>query len=95
MVNDLNAGKIEAILEDDFVVLALEHDNPNFKHLDEYLRTFDKAFIFTKSPEGDKIRSEFNEFVRTLKADGTLKQISDVWIGFDESRKTLPEEDAA
>lgn len=91
MTNSLNTGKIDAILEDDFVVFELEHENPNFKHIDGYLRTFDKAFIFTKSPEGDKIRNEFNEFVGSLKADGTLKKISDVWLGFDENAKTLPD----
>ena len=91
MTSALSSGKIDALLEDDFVVLELEHNNPDFKHIDGYLRTFDKAFIFTKSPEGDKIRNQFNEFLRTIKADGTLKKISDVWIGFDESRKTLPD----
>ena len=91
MTSALSSGKIDALLEDDFVVLELEHNNPDFRHIDGYLRTFEKAFIFTKSPEGDKIRSQFNEFIRTIKADGTLKKISDVWIGFDESKKTLPD----
>ena len=91
MTSALSSGKIDALLEDDFVVLELEHNNPDFKHIDGYLRTFDKAFIFTKSPEGDKIRNQFNEFVQKLKADGTLKKISDVWIGFDENKKILPD----
>ena len=88
MTSALSSGKIDALLEDDFVVLELEHNNPDFRHIDGYLRTFEKAFIFTKSPEGDKIRNQFNEFICTIKADGTLKKISDVWIGFDESKKT-------
>ncbi|MBQ7544846.1 MAG: transporter substrate-binding domain-containing protein [Synergistaceae bacterium] len=90
-ISALTNGKIDAIAQDKAIVLSMERATTGLTHIDEYLSTFDNAFIFTKSPEGDKLRREFNEFVRSLKADGTLTKIGDVWFGTDESAKTLPD----
>ena len=87
----LTSGKIDAMVQDDTLAREFERDNPSLTHLEEYLKTFDNAFVFAKNPESDKLRSEINEFITSIKADGTLKNINDVWFGDDESAKIIPD----
>ncbi|MBQ7154475.1 MAG: ABC transporter permease subunit [Synergistaceae bacterium] len=91
MVNALTSGKIDAIVLDDSIIKELERESPSLKHLDEYLQTFDNAFIFTKSTRGENLRSELNEFIRSLRSDGTLEKLNELWAGNDETVKTLPD----
>ncbi|WP_139355541.1 amino acid ABC transporter substrate-binding protein [Oribacterium sp. C9] len=30
---------------------------------------------------------ELNEFLKKIRADGTLKEIDDIWMGVDEEKK--------
>ena len=85
----LTSGKVEAIVNYDSILREMKRENPSLTLIEEYLKTFDNAFIFAKTPESDKLRNEINEFIRTLKSDGTLKNILDIWTGHDDSMKTL------
>ena len=38
------------------------------------------AFVFAYSEHGDRLRNEFNAFLRTLKDDGTLDEMKERWI---------------
>ena len=87
----LASGKIDAIVDDEPIILMFEHENPSLRHIDGYLKNYSNAFILAKTPEADKIRSELDEFIRSINADGTLQKIRDVWLGNDDSAKTLPD----
>ena len=89
--NALTSGKVDAIVNYDSILREMKRENPSLRLIEEYLKTFDNAFIFAKTPESDKLRNEINEFIRTLKSDGTLKNILDIWTGHDDSMKTLPD----
>ena len=92
MLGALTADKVDAMTYDDSLILTLEHENSTtLKHIDEYLQKYDNAFILAKSPEADKLRGEVNEFVRSLIADGTLDELRSIWLGFDESKKIMPD----
>ncbi|MBQ7196104.1 MAG: transporter substrate-binding domain-containing protein [Synergistaceae bacterium] len=91
LISALDTGKIDAGVHDDASVLEIERANPSLKRVKGVLRPLDNAYVFAKNSRGDKIRSELNEFLRSLKSDGTLEKISDVWFGNDESLKTLPD----
>lgn len=87
----LTSGKVDAIVNDDSILREIKNENPSLILIDEYLKTFDNAFIFAKTSESDKLCNEMNEFIRTLKSDGTLKNMLDIWTGNDDSMKTLPD----
>ncbi|MBR0034398.1 MAG: transporter substrate-binding domain-containing protein, partial [Synergistaceae bacterium] len=87
----VTSGKIEAVAIDEQIVKAVEQENSSVRPIDGYLQSFENAFITAKTPEGDKIRTQLNEFIRSLKSDGTLQQIQKIWEGTDESKKTLPD----
>lgn len=90
-VEMLLSGKIDAIVQDDSIVREIEKNNPLLTHIEEYLKTFDNAFIFAKTPESDKIRNEINEFIRSIRSDGTLDKIAEAWLGSDKNLRTLPD----
>ena len=87
----LNSGKIDAMTFDAQMARDVVQTNSTVRCFDEYLSSFDNAFIVAKSPEGDKIRAQLDEFIRSIKADGTRENILSVWTGTDESVKTLPD----
>ena len=91
LLTALELGKIDATVNDDTHILMLENTNPLFMHVGDYMTTFEDGFVFKKSHETDKLRKEINEFIGSIKADGTLKEIHDIWFSNDESKKTLPE----
>ena len=87
------AGKVDAYADDEEILRAMVKESDKFTIADGYLQTFDNALIFAKTPKSDKLRAEFNEYLKLIKSDGTLKQIDDIWLGDDESKKNLPDYD--
>ena len=90
----LMAGKADAAVEDEIILLGFLKEHDGYEFVDGYLKTFDNGFIFGKNSKGAKLRDEFNEYLRRIKSDGTLQGIHDLWFGNDESRKTLPDYEA-
>ncbi len=87
----LNSGKIDAFPEDEPAIRLAMNENDNLIMLNEGLAEFEFGFIFRKSPEGEKLQEEYNEFLTVLKQDGTLDEIEEMWLGKDESKKTVPD----
>ena len=40
-------------------------------------------FIYAKTPEGEEVKAAVDEAIRTLKEDGTIKALSEEYIGYD------------
>lgn len=44
---------------------------------------FESAYPFAKTPEGDALREATNRTLKTMREDGTLRNISNKWFDFD------------
>ncbi len=49
------------------------------------------AFVFAYSAHGDRLRGEFNTFLRTLKEDGTLAEMKERWTRGETPPAEAPE----
>ena len=89
LVTALNNGKIAAFVDDEPSAKYIIKRNPDFRILTT-LESYDYGFIFNKDSEKcKKICEEFNEFIATIKADGTYQEIEDLWFSTDEDAKRI------
>ena len=87
MYQALRAHKVEAFAEDEIIIRLLTAGYGGVSLIPEYLDTADFAFAFPMNDEGEALRAEMNEFVRSLQEDGTLEELKEIWLGSDEERK--------
>ncbi len=87
MYQALRAHKVEAFAEDEVIIRLLTAGYGGVSLIPEYLDTADFAFAFPMNDEGEALRAEMNEFVRSLQEDGTLEELKEIWLGSDEERK--------
>ena len=83
------SGKADAYADDEEVLKAIIKTNDKLTMADGYLKNFDNALIFAKTPKCNKLRGEFNEYFRRIKSDGTLNNLDAIWFGDNENLKTL------
>lgn len=84
-------GKADAIADDEEILRPVIKENDNFAFVDGYVKSFEYAPIFAKTERGDKLRMEFNEYIKRINSDGTMQQMKDIWLNDDESKKILPD----
>ena len=72
LVAALTGDKIDGFVVDEPVANILIRENPNLTYLPEYLDTFKFAFGFSKTEEGQRLRDEFNAFLKSLP-EGALE----------------------
>ena len=90
----LASDKIDAFPSDEPVIRYIMAQHPDITYIPEYLDTFEFAYCFPKTEEGQALRDRFSEFIAGLREDGTLDALSEKWSASDESGKTLPDLDA-
>ncbi len=81
MVAALKAGKIAAFACDEPVLKDIMAQDGRVAMLPEYLDTFEYGFIFGKDEGGEALCDQMSEFIRGIKEDGTLSQLTDQWLG--------------
>lgn len=81
MVAALKAGKIAAFACDEPVLKDIMAQDSRVAMLPEYLDTFEYGFIFGKDEGGEALCDQMSEFIRGIKEDGTLSQLTDQWLG--------------
>ena len=91
MIAALEADKVDSIAGDEPVLSMAASENDRLEILDESLQAYDLGAIFPKTQKGEKILSEFNEFLTKLKASGELDKIFTKWKTGPEEKKTLPD----
>ena len=91
MVAALTAGKISAFACDEPVLQGIIAENSQVMMLPEYLDTFEYGFIFGKTPQGQALCGQLSEFIREIKADGTLEQIHDKWLNGRMEEAEMPD----
>ena len=85
----LRAGKVDAIVSDQIMLRYLQIENDDLEVLTEKLSSISLAPMFTKSEKGRALCEEYNAFVQKLWADGTMEALQEVWLGKDESLRTV------
>ena len=91
MVAALNGNKIDTFVVDEPVAKLLMREDDRLTCLPDYLETFSFALVFPNSEAGQALRDQFNGFIETLRADGTLDALEEKWFAEDEDAKTMPD----
>lgn len=88
LFNALKLGKIDATIQERYALDYLYDDNKNIKVVDNIVVGETKyALGFPKTEKGEKLCSDFNEFLQRIKSDGTMQKMMDIWFPID-----LPED---
>ncbi|PZT53263.1 transporter substrate-binding domain-containing protein [Paenibacillus silvae] len=85
-IAQLKAGRVAAFVAADFT-LPLVDPNGDLKLVGPPLSESDTLFMFRKDdPEEQKLADRIDEALKEIKADGTLKKLSEQWLGFDATQ---------
>ncbi len=86
----LRQGRIDGFADGDVFIRYMMIENKDLTYLKEPLtESVEVGAIFSKTEKGDRVRKEFNEYLKQIKADGTYKKIDSIWFGDDESLKKI------
>ncbi|MBQ4513353.1 MAG: transporter substrate-binding domain-containing protein, partial [Anaerolineaceae bacterium] len=91
LINSLLTKKIDSYAVDEPVIKTQMRENDKISYIPEYLSTFEFGYVFPKTDEGEKLRTQFSEFIRRIRTDGTIDEIEDKWMNPDQSQWTLPD----
>ena len=83
LVAALRADKIDFFLGGYENVALLRKEMPDLIYLELPIATLDCGALFPKTDEADKLRGEFDGFLKKIKADGTLEKIRHYWMSDD------------
>ncbi len=89
MINALLTYKIDAYAVDEPVAKAQMRQNDKLTYVPEYMESFDFAYVFSKTDEGQALCDQFSEYLRGIREDGTLEAIEAKWFSDDAAQKTL------
>ena len=79
LINSLKTGKIEAYAVDAPVLKSQMRQESKLTAVPEYLDQFEFGFVFPKTEDGEALCAQFNEYLESIKADGTLDQLEEKW----------------
>ncbi|RKP54055.1 amino acid ABC transporter substrate-binding protein [Cohnella endophytica] len=89
IAQQISSGRVDATIAADFVLPLLDTAG-KLKTVGKELSESDILFLFRKNdPEQQALADAVDKAIVELKADGTLKKLSEQWLGFDatESEK--------
>ncbi|MDO4313252.1 MAG: transporter substrate-binding domain-containing protein [Eubacteriales bacterium] len=82
MFDDVVYGRIDAVLAQDIQTYMAIKANPDLKIKVLEPFSYDVAtIVFNK--DNTELRDAMNEFIEILREDGTLKELSEKWVGVD------------
>ena len=85
----LAAGKIDTFPSDEPVIRYIMNQREDITYIPEDVETFEFAYCFAKTEEGQRLCDQISDFILGLKTDGTLGRLSTKWFGTDESEKPI------
>lgn len=86
MFDDIAYGRIDAVLAQDIQTYMAMKENSNLKlKVLEPFEYGEATIVFAK--DNTELRDAMNEFISILRDDGTLKALSEKWIGEDVTTK--------
>ncbi|MBO5564179.1 MAG: transporter substrate-binding domain-containing protein [Lachnospiraceae bacterium] len=91
MIQAMQSGKVDAIAIDEPVGRNIMAENDWITMADGYLASFDFAFFFAKTEEGEALANEVSAFLRKVKEDGTMDALQKKWFDSvpDESMMSI------
>lgn len=87
LIMGLQKKKIEGYLADKPVAMLFCEENKDITYIDEPLDYVDYGVCF--SPNASNIREEFNEYLNTITANGTIEQLREKWFKEDSVNETI------
>lgn len=90
MVGALKSGKIDAFIEGRAPAQLAIAENDGIAIMDEQIAEDEVGMCLKK---GNPLTTQFNEQIAALRANGTLDQLQEKWMGDDAANKTMPEQD--
>ena len=86
----LLAGRIDAYLGDEPMCKSVHFEQPEIDYIHDRITNQEYSFAFRKNdPQSAALCEELNEFLAKIRADGTLQEIDDIWMGIDEDKKVV------
>lgn len=85
----LMTGKINAMCCALPSAVYVMNEHTDLEIVEPYLRESYLYSIFVNSDRGEKLCGEYSDFLKTLWDNGTIDEIADIWLGADESKKTV------
>nr|WP_197027950.1 ABC transporter permease subunit [Butyrivibrio sp. WCE2006] len=80
MINAVIGGKVDAVVFDEPVAIYATTMNDDITIYPKKLEPLDYGFIFSKDQKGQELCNEFNEFLKSIKNDGTLDELEKKWL---------------
>lgn len=87
LIMGLQKKKIEGYLADKPVAMICCAENKSITYIDEALDYVDYGVCF--SSNASHIREEFNEYLNTITANGTIEQLREKWFKEDSVNETI------
>jgi len=75
----LRTGKIDYFLASTEVAASLMEGSDDLIALEEPVKALDIGAMFAKTPDGEKLKAQMDEFLTQAQADGTLDEIYAFW----------------
>ena len=91
MAAALEAHKIDGFPGDDPVLRLMASENHRLTVLNEYMDSFEFAFVLPKTDAGDRLLGEINAWLAGLAERGELEKIISRWTDGSEEEKILPD----
>lgn len=85
----LKAGQIDAFASPLSGAIFMNYEDESLVWLDEHLLDGDLGFAFPKTQEGKERAALVSDYIRKLKADGTLDELKEKWFAPEETGKTM------
>ena len=86
----LLAGRIDAYLGDELGLITVHAEQPQIDYIRDRITFQEQSFAFRKGDaRSAALCRQLNAFLAVSRADGTLQEMLDIWLGVDESRKTV------
>ncbi len=86
----LLSGKIDAYLGDEPMCKSVHFEQPEINYIHDRITNQDYSFAFRKNDaQSAALCAELNDYLAKVRADGTLQEIDDIWMGIDEDKKVV------
>ncbi|MBR1874087.1 MAG: ABC transporter substrate-binding protein/permease [Eubacterium sp.] len=82
----LKGGKVDSIFSSKPLAVIWANTDDDVGYIEEYVVPDDLGFAYQK---GSKLKSEFDKVIVRYREEGVYKELEDIWLGADESKKVI------
>lgn len=93
LILNLEQGKISGFPVDGPTLAQMQTQAPWLTCVEEPVAVDEYGALFPKTPQGEKLKKEFDAFFASIRQDGTLEEIQQLWLsgaGKDLDYSSLP-----